>query len=77
MIFCRKYDIVTSLFDKWVKPASDSGSFHEKEKRTKDQEEFICLGKENQQKCVEPEFQNQPYRNVVVSDLTYVGVGNH
>ena len=23
------------------------------------------------------QFQNQPYRNVVVSDLTYVRVGNH
>jgi small subunit ribosomal protein S1 len=29
---CREYDIATSLFDKWVKQASNSGSFHEKEK---------------------------------------------
>ena len=27
---CREYDIATSLFDKWVKQASNSGSFHEK-----------------------------------------------
>ena len=28
---CREYDIATSLFDKWVKQASNSGSFHEKD----------------------------------------------
>ena len=27
---CREYDIATSLFDKWVKQASNSSSFHEK-----------------------------------------------
>ena len=63
---CREYDIATSLFDKWVKQASNSGSFHEKDNRTPEQEELIRLRKEN-----------QPYHNVVVSDLTYVRVGNH
>ena len=35
---CREYDIATSLFDKWVKQASNSGSFHEKDNRTPEQE---------------------------------------
>ena len=157
---CREYDIATSLFDKWVKQASNSGSFHEKDNRTPEQEELIRLRKENKQlrmenyeaaakkdeseltadiqeifrksrnhygtrkikkeladcgkqvsrrrigrimkqeglvssyttaqfkpqkdRCNESkvenvlnrQFQNQPYRNVVVSDLTYVRVGN-
>ena len=46
---CREYDIATSLFDKWVKQASNSGSFHEKDNRTPEQEELIRLRKENQQ----------------------------
>ena len=37
---CREYDIATSLFDKWVKQASNSGSFHEKDNRTPEQEEL-------------------------------------
>lgn len=44
---CREYDIATSLFDKWVKQASNSGSFHEKDNRTPEQEELIRLRKEN------------------------------
>ncbi|MVQ46217.1 transposase, partial [Roseburia intestinalis] len=40
---CREYDIATSLFDKWVKQASNSGSFHEKDNRTPEQEELIRL----------------------------------
>ena len=27
---CREYDIAHSLFDKWVKQAENSGSFHRK-----------------------------------------------
>lgn len=46
---CREYDIATSLFDKWVKQAENSGSFHEKDNRTPEQEEIIRLRKENQQ----------------------------
>ncbi|MCX4270354.1 MAG: IS3 family transposase [Lachnospiraceae bacterium] len=46
---CREYDIAHSLFDKWVKQAENSGSFHEKDNRTPEQEERIKLRKENQQ----------------------------
>ena len=44
---CREYDIATSLFDKWVKQEENSGSFHEKDNRTPEQEELIRLRKEN------------------------------
>ena len=45
---CREYDIATSLFDKWVKQEEYSGSFHEKDNRTPEQQELIRLRKENQ-----------------------------
>ncbi len=46
---CREYDIAHSLFDKWVKQAETSGSFHEKDNRPPEQEEVLRLRKENQQ----------------------------
>ena len=46
---CREYDIATSLFDKWVKQEEYSGSFHENDNRTPEQEELIRLRKEIQQ----------------------------
>ena len=56
---CREYDIATSLFDKWVKQASSSGSFHEKDNRTPEQEELIRLRKENQQLRMENDILKQ------------------
>ena len=44
---CREYDIAQSLFDKWVKQAEHSGSFHEKDNHTPEQEELLKLRKEN------------------------------
>ena len=41
--------LLLPLFDKWVKQASNSDSFHEKDNRTPEQEELIRLRKENQQ----------------------------
>lgn len=61
----REYDISHSLFDKWVKQAENSGSFHEKDNRTPQQEELIR------------QFDGRGYRDVVISDLTYVRVGTH
>lgn len=46
---CREYGIAHSLFDKWVKQAENSGSSHEKDSRTTEQEELLKLRKENQQ----------------------------
>lgn len=45
---CREYDISSSLFDKWLKQANNTGVFHEKENRTPEQEELIKLRKELQ-----------------------------
>ena len=56
---CREYDIATSLFDKWVKQASNSGSFHKKDNRTPEQEELIRLRKENQQLRMENDILKQ------------------
>ena len=56
---CREYDISTFLFDKWVKQADNSGSFHEKDNRTPEQEELIKLRKENQQLKMENDILKQ------------------
>lgn len=42
---CREYDIATSLLDKWLKQAETSGSFHEKDNRSPEQQELIELHK--------------------------------
>ena len=56
---CRGYDIAHSLFDKWVKQAENSGSFHEKDNRTPQQEELIKLRKGNQQLKMENDILKQ------------------
>ncbi len=56
---CREYDIVHSLFDKWVKQAENSGSFSEKDNRMPEQEEMIKLRKENQQLRMENDILKQ------------------
>lgn len=52
-------DISTSLFDKWVKQANNSSSFHEKDNRSPEQEELIKLRKENQQLKMENDILKQ------------------
>lgn len=56
---CREYDIANSLFDKWLKQADNSGSFHEKDNRTPEQEELIRLRKENKQLLMENDILKQ------------------
>lgn len=56
---CREYDIAHSLFDKWVKQAQYSGSFHEKDNQTPQQEELIMLRKENQRLQMENDILKQ------------------
>ncbi len=51
--------IAHSLFDKWVKQADNSGSFHEKDNRTPEQEELIKLRKELQQLRMENDILKQ------------------
>lgn len=56
---CREYDRYTSVFDNWVKQAETSGSFHEKDNWTPEQEELIKLRKENQQLKMENDILKQ------------------
>lgn len=56
---CREYDIANSLFDKWLKQAENSGSFHEKDNRTPEQEKLIRLRKENRQLLMENDILKQ------------------
>ena len=56
---CREYDIAHSLFDKWIRQADDSGSFHEKDNRTPEQEELSRLRKELKQLRMENDILKQ------------------
>ena len=49
----REYDIASSLLNKWISQADNSGSFHEKDNRTPEQEELIKLRKEYQRLLME------------------------
>lgn len=55
----REYDIANSLLDKWIIQADNSGSFHEKDNRTPEQEEFRKLLKENQRLLMENDILKQ------------------
>lgn len=56
---CREYDIATSLLDKWLKQADNSGSFHEKDNRSPRQQELIELRKRNKQLEMENDILKQ------------------
>jgi transposase len=56
---CREYDIASSLLDKWLKQAENSGSFHEKDNRTPEQQELIELRKRNKQLEMENDILKQ------------------
>lgn len=55
----REYDIASSLLDKWITQADNSGSFHEKDNRTPEQEELLKLRKENQRLLMENDILKQ------------------
>lgn len=55
----REYDIVSFLLDKWIAQADKSGSFHEKDNRTPEQEELLKLRKENQRLLMENDILKQ------------------
>lgn len=56
---CREYDIATSLLDKWLKQAETSGSFHEKDNRSPEQQELIALHKRLKQLEMENDILKQ------------------
>jgi transposase len=55
----REYDISGSLLDKWIFQSENSGSFHEKDNRTPEQEELLRLRKENQRLLMENDILKQ------------------
>jgi len=55
----REYDLVGSAFDRWVKRINATGSSHDKDNRTPEQEELIRLRKENQQLKMENDILKQ------------------
>ena len=56
---CREYDIATSLLDKWLKQFENSGSFHEKDNRSPEQQELLVLRKRNRQLEMENDILKQ------------------
>lgn len=55
----REYDLTGSAFDRWVKRINTTGSSHEKDNRTIEEQELIKLRKENQQLRMENDVLKQ------------------
>ena len=55
----RQYNLTSSALDKWIKQAETTGSFHEKDNRTPEQQELIELRKQNQQLKMENDILKQ------------------
>lgn len=55
----KEYDIISSVFDRWVKQSKTSGSFREKDNRSEEENELIKLRKENQQLKMENDILKQ------------------
>ena len=45
----REYDLSSSLLDKWIKQATSTGSFKEKDNRSEEEQELIQLRKKVKQ----------------------------
>jgi len=55
----KEYDLTPSAFDKWLRRINTTGSSHEKDNRTPEQEELIRLRKENQKLKMENDILKQ------------------
>jgi len=55
----REYELSGSVFDRWVSRINATGSSHEKENRTPEQEELLRLRKENQRLLMENDILKQ------------------
>ena len=55
----REYDLTGSAFDKWAKRINSTGSSHEKDNRTPEEQELLRLRKENQQLRMENDVLKQ------------------
>ena len=56
---CREYDLARSALDRWISQAENTGSFHEKDNRTKQELELLNLQKENRQLRMENDILKQ------------------
>ena len=55
----KEYDISSSLLDKWIKQAEETGSFKEKDNRTSENQELMDLRKLNKQLLMENDILKQ------------------
>lgn len=55
----REYDISSSLLDNWIKRATTTGSFKEKDNRTEEENELILLRKKIKQLEMENDILKQ------------------
>ncbi len=55
----KEYDVVSSMLDRWINQATTTGSFKEKDNRTKEEQELLVLRKENQQLRMENDILKQ------------------
>ena len=55
----KEYDIASSLLDKWIAQADNTGSFKERDNRTTEEQELIELRKQNQQLKMENDILKQ------------------
>lgn len=55
----REYDLSSSLLDKWIKQATSTGSFKEKDNRSEEEQELIQLCKKVKQLEMENDILKQ------------------
>ena len=55
----REYDLIPSVFNRWVKEFNTTGSFKAKDNRTEEENELIRLQKENKQLRMENDILKQ------------------
>ncbi len=55
----REYDLSASAFDNWVKRINSTGSSHDKDNRTPEENELLRLRKENQRLLMENDVLKQ------------------
>ena len=55
----REYDLTGSALDRWVKRINATGSSHEKDNRTPEEQELVRLRKENQRLKMENDVLKQ------------------
>lgn len=56
---CREYELTPSTLTRWLRQSRNSGSFHEKDNRTEEENELVRLRKENKQLLMENDILKQ------------------